>query len=94
MLSHSGRKYCAAFLSSSISAIMAAVRSGAAVAPMGRSIVPPDLKVVGEEQGLPELPQANVTLHRSCQGEAPLISCLAEQIEAAFSLIPPSDIGG
>ncbi len=93
MLSQSGRNYCTAFLSPSISGILAAVRSGSAVAPVGRSIVPPDLKVVGEEQGLPELPQAKVTLHRSRQGEAQLVSCLAEQIEAAFSLIPPGGTG-
>jgi DNA-binding transcriptional LysR family regulator len=93
-LSHSGRNYYAAFVSPSISGILAAVRSGLAVAPVGRSIVPSDLKVVGEEQGLPELPQAKVTLQQSCQGEAPLVSSLAEQIEAAFSLISPGGTGG
>lgn len=91
---HGGRNYRAAFLSPRISGILAAVRSGSVVAPVGRSIVPPDLKVVGEEQGLPELPQANVTLHLSRQGEGPLVACLAEQIEAAFSLISPGDDAG
>jgi DNA-binding transcriptional LysR family regulator len=94
MLVHSGINYCTAFLSPSISGILAAVRAGSAVAPVGRSIVPTDLRVVGEEQGLPELPQANVTLRQSLQDEAPLLACLAEQIEAAFSLISPGDCAG
>jgi hypothetical protein len=57
----------------------------------GFADVHPNVQVVGEEQGLPELPQAKVTLHQSPQGEVPLVSCLAEQIEAAFSLISPGD---
>ncbi len=88
-LSQIGRNYYAAFLSPSIFGILAAVRSGLAVAPVGRSIVPPDLRIVGKAQGLPDLPLADVSLHRSSQMDALLGDCLAEQIETVFSLLGP-----
>lgn len=93
-LSQIGRNYYAAFLSPSIFGILAAVRSGLAVAPVGRSIVPSDLRIVGKAQGLPDLPQADVTLHRSSQGDTLLVDCLAEQIETAFTLLSPCSLDG
>jgi len=55
-LEKSGLDHRIVYVSYSISGLIDAVRAGFAIAPIIRSNVPPDLKIVGLEQGLPVLP--------------------------------------
>jgi len=54
-----------AYTSASLSGISAAVRAGLAVTVLTPSMLGPDLRVLGREEGLPELPFSEITLHRS-----------------------------
>ena len=64
-LEKSGISYRIVYVSRSISGLIDAVRAGFAVAPIIRSNVPPDLKIVGLENGLPVLPVSNIVLHKT-----------------------------
>jgi hypothetical protein len=60
------------------------VRAGFAVAPIIRSNVPPDLKIVGLENGLPVLPVSNIALHKTKKATSEIIECFCEHIIQAF----------
>lgn len=77
--------YRVAYTSPSIMGLIAAVSAGLAVTVMSRSIVPPGLRALGPEEGLPPLPDASILLRRSPQARDPLNDCLAEHIANAFS---------
>jgi DNA-binding transcriptional LysR family regulator len=75
--------YRVAYSSPSISGILAAVRSGLAVAPIGLSIFTPDLRMVQQEI-LPALPSANICLYQS-KGHADNVQLnLVEHIKDEF----------
>ena len=56
VLGESAQDYRISCQSPNLSGVLAAVRSGIAVAPMARSTLGPDMVVLGPERGLPELP--------------------------------------
>ncbi len=64
---------------------LAAVLSGLALAPLPLSTVTGDLKVVGEEAGLPPIGFYEVELRRSPDASGPLVDALASHIENSFS---------
>jgi len=64
-LEKSGISYRIVYVSRSISGLIDAVRAGFAIAPIIRSNVPSDLKIVGLENGLPVLPVSNIVLHKT-----------------------------
>jgi DNA-binding transcriptional LysR family regulator len=63
---------------------LAAVLAGLAVAPIPRSVVTPELRVVGEEAGLPPIGHYEIELRRSPAAIGPLIDALVQHIESNF----------
>ncbi len=76
-----------AYSSPSISGVLAAVRAGLAVAPVGASTPLHGLRVLSEGV-LPALPSAMVSLHLADKPESPAIHHLAQYIEDSFCAVP------
>ncbi len=79
-----GIKYRIVYVSRSISGIHDAVRAGLAIAPVVRSNVPQDHRVVGAEEGLPVLPVSNIVLHRIKRPVSETVECFAEHLIRSF----------
>ncbi len=58
--------------------------AGLAIAPLPRSTVHGDLRVLGEEFGLPPIGSFGIELHRSAQAIGPLYDALAQHVETNF----------
>jgi hypothetical protein len=71
-------------MSPSISGILAAVRSGLAVAPVGLSVAGEDTRIIGPEDGFPVLPAANVCLYGTGDLKNPLVKNLAIHVRESF----------
>ncbi len=83
-LEKSGISYRIVYVSRSISGLIDAVRAGFAIAPIIRSNVPTDLKIVGLENGLPVLPVSNIVLHKTKKVTSEIIECFSEHIIKSF----------
>jgi len=83
-LEKSGISYRIVYVSRSISGLIDAVRAGFAVAPIIRSNVPSDLKIVGLENGLPVLPVSNIVLHKTKKVTSEIIECFSKHIIKSF----------
>jgi len=83
-LEEKSRSFHIAFMSPSMAGILAAVRSGLAVAPVGLSTVPDDLRIVGPKEGFPNLPTAGVYLLKARNPKQFLIDKLAVHIKKSF----------
>ena len=83
-LEKSGIAYRIVYVSRSISGLIDAVRAGFALAPIIRSNVPPDLKIVGLESGLPVLPVSNIVLHKTTKKRSKIIEYFSEHIIKTF----------
>ena len=83
-LEKSGVSYRIVYVSRSISGLIDAVRAGFAVAPIIRSNVPSDLKIVGLENGLPVLPVSNIVLHKTKKVTSEIIEFFSEHIINSF----------
>ncbi|OWJ94409.1 LysR family transcriptional regulator [Pseudomonas sp. A46] len=81
-----GRQYRVAYTSPSLSAIMAVVSAGLAVTAQLQSLITPDMRVLGEEDGLPQLPLANIMLLRNERSKSPVTETLAEHIIEGFRI--------
>ncbi|WP_461210996.1 LysR substrate-binding domain-containing protein [Desulfocurvus sp. DL9XJH121] len=79
-----GRPFRIAYCSPSTAGIVAAVRSGLAVAPIAASAYFPDCRVLGEAEGLPLLPSTTVTLHGGQDPDDALTHSLARYVIQAF----------
>ncbi len=64
-LDAAGLSWRVAYTSASLSGLRAAVRAGLAITVVTPSMLGPELRVIGPEEGLPELPAIEVALHRS-----------------------------
>lgn len=84
-LEKSNRSYHVAYMSPSISGILAAVRSGLAVAPVGLSVAGEDVEIIGPEDGFPDLPTADVRLYGTGDWQNPLVENLATQVRKSFN---------
>ena len=83
-LEKAGISYRIVYVSRSISGLIDAVRAGFAIAPIIRSNVPPDIKIVSLENGLPVLPVSNVVLHKTKKVTSETIECFSEHIIKSF----------
>lgn len=83
-LEKAGIEYRIVYVSRSISGILDAVRAGFAIAPVVRSNVPPDLQMVGIENGLPVLPISNIVLHTVKAPIPESVACFAGYLIKAF----------
>ena len=80
------RPYRLAYTSPSLSAIMAVVGAGLAVTAQLRSLITPDLRILGNHEGLPELPNCSIVLLRNPRSQSPVSETLAEHIVEGFKL--------
>lgn len=83
-LEKAGLNYRIVYVSRSISGLLDAVRAGLAIAPVIRSNVPPDLKIVGIADGLPVMPVSNIVLHKTKKVSSEIIDCFSEHIINSF----------
>ena len=83
-LRQAGKTYWVAFVSPSIAGILAAVKAGLAVAPIGRGSLDGSLRVLGPEQGFPLLPVSEVSLHRAANADSELVACFANYVAESF----------
>jgi DNA-binding transcriptional LysR family regulator len=78
------REYRIAYTSPSTSGILAAVRAGLAVAPVGISTLSDGLRILGPDDGFPELPPAVVSLVKARGPQSRAVESLAEHIVDQF----------
>jgi len=76
--------YRIAYTSPSLSAIMALVGAGLAVTAQLQSLIPTDLRILGEAEGLPPLPLSSIVLLRNAQTQSPVTEALADYIVDGF----------
>jgi hypothetical protein len=50
------------------------------------SLLTPDLRIIGEAEGMPQLPSASIVLLRNPKNTSPVTECLAEHIADGFKL--------
>ncbi len=73
-----------AYTSPSTSGILAAVRGGLAVAPVGLSAVSKDIRILGIRDGFPDLPTAYVAIITSSRHLSPVVESLYEHVIKGF----------
>lgn len=78
--------YRIAYTSPSLAALMALVGAGLGVTAQLRSLIPPQLRILGETEGLPPLPQCSIMLLRNPRSQSPVSEALAEYIVEGFRL--------
>lgn len=78
------RPFHVAYMSPSISGILATVRSGLAVAPVGLSVAGDDIRITRPDDGLPVLPVADVCLYSAGGLKNPLVDNLAIHVRESF----------
>jgi DNA-binding transcriptional LysR family regulator len=81
-----GREYRVAYTSPSLSALMAVVSAGLAVTAQLQSLITPDLRILGKQEDLPELPLCSIVLVRNTRTQSAVSECLAEHIVEGFRL--------
>lgn len=79
-----GRAYRIAYTSPSIMGIQAAITAGLAVAPIGLHSLPPGGRLLGEDDGFPQLPSVTVSLHRRTDNGGEAVDRLASYVIEAF----------
>jgi len=78
------RRFWIAFVSPSISSILAAVKTGLAVAPIGTSTLENSLRLLGPESGFPLLPVSDISLHQSPEADSEPVTCFADYVVESF----------
>lgn len=76
--------YRVAYTSPSLSALMAVVNAGLAVTAQLQSLVTADMRLLGEAEGMPELPMRSIVLLRSERNRSQVSETLAEHIVEGF----------
>ncbi|MBB5320978.1 LysR substrate-binding domain-containing protein [Marinobacter oulmenensis] len=81
-----------AYTSTSLSGLSAAVRAGLAITVLTPSMLGPDMRVLGSESGLPELPSIEIALHRATGRSTEATRQLALQLQSHIrGQLPTSD---
>ena len=62
------------------------VRAGLAVTAQLQSLIPADLRILGEAEGLQLLPLTSIVLLSNDSSQSPVTECLAEHIVYGFRL--------
>jgi len=78
------KPYRVAYTSPSLAAIMAVVGAGLAVTAQLQSLITPNLRILGEAEGLPQLPLASIMLLRNDKTRSAITECLADHIAEGF----------
>ncbi len=83
-LLESGRSWRIVHESGSAAALIAVVRAGLAVAVFSRCAVPPDLRILGRDDGMPELAPLAIVLRAPLSSPSPAAIKLAAHIRAVL----------
>lgn len=83
-LDRANRPYCIAYTSSSASALTSAVQAGLAVAVLPESAIRPGLRILGEADGLPQLPPCEINILRAAHANDPVHDALCDHIHASI----------
>ncbi len=83
-LGKAGIDYRIAYTSPSIMGLQAAVIAGLAITAISQSIIPPGMRQITAEEGLPQLPSAFFLLHHNPESSNCVVDSLAEHIAQAF----------
>lgn len=75
------RRYRIAYQSPSVAGVVATVSAGLAVAIMLASIVPQEFRILGREEGFPDMPTASIILKRAPGKASAAVECMAEHIQ-------------
>ena len=84
-LEQAGIEYRIAYTSPSMMGLTAAILAGLAVSAISQSIVPPGMRLLPPEIGLPALPSASFLLNRNPESNNCLVDTLVEHIKTAFA---------
>jgi len=80
-----GRPWRLACISESISGLQAAVFAGFAVSVVGKSALVPGMRIIGQSESFPELPEVEVAMHRSSGRQSMAADCLADFVVAGLN---------
>jgi len=83
-LDRAGRRYRVAYTSGTLVGTHAPVMAGLAVTISALSWLPDGLRVLGQEDGMPQLPDFGILLLKGRTARQPVTDALAAQIEASF----------
>ena len=84
-LTGAGRRYRVLYQSANATAISAAVLAGLAVSVLAESALRRGMRVLGEADGLPRLPNCEIGIIRSARrADAPIVKALAEHIVSSL----------
>ncbi|WP_019341586.1 LysR substrate-binding domain-containing protein [Stutzerimonas stutzeri] len=78
--------YRVAYTSPSLSALMAVTNAGLAVTAQLQSLVTADMRLLGEAEGMPELPSCSIVLLRNERNQSQVSETLAEHIVEGFRI--------
>lgn len=81
-----GRSFVIAYSSNSFAGLMAAIRSGSAISVLAESSIEPDLHVLGDTSGLPDLGTVAIRILKGPSGQSRACRLLAETIETVLSV--------
>lgn len=79
-----GRAYRVAYSSPSVAGVQAAVTSGLAVAVLGRSTVPPGIRILGADDGFAHMPDSAIVLRKRAGPTNEAIERMAAAVADAF----------
>jgi DNA-binding transcriptional LysR family regulator len=83
-LSAAGRSWRVLHESGSAAGLIAVVRAGVAVAVFSRCAVPPDLRILGRAEGMPDLPELAIVLRAATRPPSPAAEKLSDYISAGL----------
>ncbi|MBD5803143.1 HTH-type transcriptional regulator GltR [Azoarcus sp. Aa7] len=84
-LSRQNQPWRIAYMSSSYSGIIAAVRAGLGVTLLAGSTVPEGVRALGERDGFPSMGQLDVRLYERTESATEAVRCLADYITSSFA---------
>ncbi|GBD44937.1 HTH-type transcriptional regulator GltR [bacterium HR40] len=87
-----GRRYRIAYTSLSVAGIYAALDAGLAIAPVTANTLRPGFRILGEREGLPPLPPAEILLLDGPSRDLPAIARLREHIRESFARPAPRPV--
>lgn len=79
-----GRAYRVAYQSASTAGILAAVSAGLAVTVIASSVIPPEIRTLGPEEGLPPLPVTPIVLATASGKKSTVATTMAKFIREGF----------
>jgi len=76
------------FSSVSLTALQAAVRAGLGIGILAESALTPDMRVLGPQEGFPEITPAEIALYRGSRATSEAVDCLADFLMTHLAASP------